>query len=56
MKVTENSCDKLWYLLGYVIVLIAQAVQRDMGELNKQHVSKFFVPTTMLKEIQKFML
>jgi hypothetical protein len=37
-------------------MLIAQAAQKDLGELNKQHIVKFLVPTTMLMEIQKFML
>ena len=48
MKDTEISCDKLWYLLDYVIVLIAQAAQRDLKELNKQHVSRFLFPQQWL--------
>jgi hypothetical protein len=42
--------------LDSFIVLIAQAAPRDLRELNIQHIARFLVATTMLTEIQKFML
>jgi hypothetical protein len=33
-----------------------QAAQRELGELNEQDIARFVVPTTMLIEIQTFML
>jgi len=37
--------------LDYITVFIDQATQRNLGELNKQHIARFLVPTTMLTEI-----